>query len=244
MLTLLTYPPNFGLLSASPFCVKAIYALNAAGVAWHREDTNDPRKMPLAKLPVLRTEDRLIAGSDQIAEFVAPGGWHMDRDLTKAQAATSHSLIRMVEEHLYVLLVLDRWERDAVWPHIRDAFFAEIPTLLRGPVTRAIRKSVLRGAQAQGLGRMAWPERMARAETDLNALEGTLGDKPFLFGGAPCSADWSVAPFLGAIAATPVETPLQARVAQDARLSAYVARVDAAFGDDGAQAAVSLSGGG
>jgi len=67
MITLLTFRPAFGQPAASPFCVKAIGMLNIAGVAWQREDMDDPRKMPNQKLPVIRVNGELIADSENIA---------------------------------------------------------------------------------------------------------------------------------------------------------------------------------
>ncbi len=54
MLKLMTYKPAFGEPSASPFCTKAICLLNMSGLDWKPEYTSDPRKAPMAKLPVLR----------------------------------------------------------------------------------------------------------------------------------------------------------------------------------------------
>ena len=229
MHTLITYPAHFGQPSASPFCVKAMYALNASGVPWQREDTNDPRKMPMRKLPVLRAGDQLIAGSDQIAQFAANQGTDIDAGLTEAERACAHAVTRMVEEHLYFLLVLDRWERDEVWPTTRDAYFHEIPAVLRGFISGGLRKASLKGLQSQGLGRMTWPERLDRARADFEALDLQLGGAPFLFGTAPSLTDASVAPVLAAIASTPVETDLRRLLASFEALCAYAARVDAAF---------------
>jgi glutathione S-transferase len=230
MNSLITYPAHFGQPSASPFCVKAMYVLNACGLDWQREDTNDPRKMPLAKLPVLRAGDRLIAGSDRIAAFARETGTDPDAALSPAERAAAHGLVRMAEEHLYFLLLLDRWERREVWPSTRDAYFHEIPALLRGLISGGIRRTVLSGLRAQGLGRMGWPERLDRARADFSALEDQLGDAPFLFGAAPHLVDASVASMLAAIAATPVRTDLQTALEAFPVLGRYAARVHDAFG--------------
>ncbi len=230
MRTLITYPPAFGELSASPFCVKAIYLLNASGLPWQREDSNDPRKAPQGKFPVLRTETGLIHGSDNIADHLAEHGTDPDAALTAQDRATSHAVIRMAEEHLYFLLVLDRWDRDEVWPHICEAYFHEIPALLRPVITGGLRKTLRRGMKSQGLGRMPWSERLARANCDLSAIAARLDDTPYLFGAAPTRADAAVGAILSAITATPVATELARRVADDAVLAPYVARVRDAFG--------------
>jgi len=230
MLTLITYPGGFGQPSASPFCVKAMYLLNMSGQLWQAEFSNDPRKAPQAKFPVLRTQHGLVHDSNQIQTYLEDNGAQFNTHLSEAQKAVAHTLVRMTEEHMYFILVLDRWERMDVWPTIRDHYFKEIPSTLRGFITGGLRKSLIKGMKTQGLGRMTWEERMARVEQDLSAISTTLGDKPFLFGDQPCAADASAAAVLGAMRATPVATPLSRRLGDDALLSAYIDRADTAMG--------------
>lgn len=229
MLTLLTYPAGFGTLSVSPFCVKAMYLLTAARMDWQREDSSDPRRMPRAKLPVLRTEDRLIHDSDGIRQYLEDQGADFMPGLSEQDKARSRALIRMVEEHLYFLLVLDRWERPDVWPIVRDTYFDEIPRPVRGLITGSIRRSVLRGVRTQGLGRMTWDERMTRLDQDLAAVSVHVGNNSFLFGETPTLADCAVVPMLDAMRATPADTPVARRLRDDTQLGAYVDRGHAAL---------------
>ncbi|GGH28026.1 Glutathione S-transferase [Cribrihabitans marinus] len=229
MLTLLTYPSAFGLFSASPFCVKAAYMLKLSGHPWRRSDLLDPRKMPHRKLPVLRTPERLIADSDGIRRWLEAQGAEFDAGLSDVQKAQSRALIRMVEDHLYFQVVLDRWGNDAVWPILRDTFFTQVPALIRRPVSNAIRRSVLRGLDAQGVSRFDEGERMDRIESDLEAISAFLWQSPFLMGERPTSADLSVAPMLAAMRATPVETALTRRISGDRLLGDYIDRVDRAI---------------
>ena len=230
MLTLLTYPANFGQSSLSPFCVKAEYLLNMSGQSWQREDTNDPRNAPRGKLPVLRTPEGLVHDSDYIKTYLENKGADFDGHLSPKDLVTAHALRRMVEEHMYFTLVLDRWERDTVWPTIRETYFFEIPKILRSLIAGGLRKGLLKGMNVQGLGRLTWDERMERVEKDLDCIRAQLGDKPFLFGDKPTSFDASTASMLGAARSTPVETTLSKRVSQDALLCAYVDRAAEAMG--------------
>ena len=226
MLTLITFPPGFGSPSLSPFCAKAIYLLNLSGLEWQPEVTSDPRRMPHGKLPVLRTPEALIPDSDGIGRYLEQQGATFSAGLSDEEAGTARALIRMMEDHLYPLLLLDRWERDDVWPLVRDTCFAEIPVLLRGAITAGIRRNLLRGMETQGLARLTWEERLVRADQDLAVLRQRLETRPFLFGDVPTLADASGAAILGALRATPVDTPLSRRVSDDAELSGYVDRAD------------------
>ncbi|MCG6558105.1 glutathione S-transferase family protein [Ruegeria sp. 1NDH52C] len=226
MLTLMMFPKAFGLYSASPFCVKAAYLMQLAGQPWRRQDLNDPRQMPHRKLPVLRTPERLVPDSEGIRAWLEAQGADFDRGLSDAQRAHACALVHMAEDHLYPFLVLDRWENDAVWLVIRETFFADIPRLLRKPVTKRIRAQVLRGLDFQGAARFSDVERRDRVERSLEALTALLWQKPYLFGEYPTTADLSVAPMLAAMRATPVATPLQRRIAEDRILSEYIDRMD------------------
>ncbi len=228
MLVLYTYPAGFGQFSLSPFCVKAAALLKMSGRDWSRRDFDDPRKMPLAKLPVLNTQERLIPDSQNIRRYLESQGATFDVSLSDTQRAQSHALIRMAEEHLYFNLVLDRWGDDRVWPTIRDVYFAKVPALLRRPVADGLRRRLLRGLHTHGIARFSASERLARVEEDLRAIQICLWQGPFLMGNRPCSADLSVAPMLAAIRATPLATPLARRVAEDAQLSDYIDRLEEA----------------
>ena len=225
MITLLTYPAAAGEFSSSPFCTKAAYLLALAEKNWHREDTMDPRKMQYGKLPVIRTEERLIADSDAIREFLEADGTDFDVGLSDLDKANARAFIRMAEEHFYFHLVLDRWADDSVWSKIREIYFSSIPKPLRAIVANRLRRQLLRSMQTHGLGRFSAPERMLRIEPDLQAVAKRLWATRYLFGDCPSAADCSVAAMLGAMRATPVDTELKIRVASDALISDYIDRM-------------------
>ena len=225
MLILLTYPGTPTAFSLSPFCVKAAMLLARSGLPWQREDLSDPRRMPHQKLPVMKTEDRLIADSDGIRDWLEAQGLDFDEGLCKQDRARARALTHMAEEHLYFHVVHDRWNNDAVWPAIRDSYFSSIPRLLRGPITSNLRKTVQKGLGFQGTARFALHERLHRIDKDLRAVADLLQDRPFLMGDTICSADLSMGPMLAAMAETPVETDLTRRVTGDTELMGYIDRV-------------------
>ncbi len=229
MLTLISYPAAFGLFSASPFCVKTAYMLQQSGQRWQRSDLLDPRKMPHRKLPVLRTPERLIPDSDLIRDWLESRGADFDRGLNDTQKAQSRALIRMAEEHLYFQIVLDRWGNDTIWPILRDTFFSEVPRIVRKPVSNTIRKSVLKGLEAQGVSRFSSTQRMERIDRDLAAISAYLRQSEFLLSDYPTSADMSVGPILAAMRATPADTLLTQRIKQDKVLNDYVDRMESAI---------------
>lgn len=226
MITLLTFPAAFGQFSSSPFCVKAAYLLNMSGQMWQREDTLDPRKMPFSKLPVIRTDNRLIADSDGIRCHLEGLGVDFDQGLSPLDRANARAFTRMAEEHMYFHLVLDRWGNDDVWPIVRDTYFSSIPAFLRRVVTSKMRKTVIRGLHFQGLGRLSETERLRRLEPDIKAISARLGETDFLFGPKATGVDATVSAMLGAMAATPGDTMLKRKVANNAMLMGYVDQME------------------
>jgi glutathione S-transferase len=229
MITLITFRPAFGEAAASPFCVKAIWLLRMANVEWQREDTDDPRSYPHAKLPALRIGEKIIPDSDNIRSYLETLGADFDAGLSDMEKATSRAFIRMAEEHMYFHIVLDRWGNDDVWPVIRDHYFAIIPKLLRGFITNKLRKTVQLGMNAQGLGRLTPQQRIERLEPDLQAIVTRLWHGTYLFGEHPTAADVSVAAMLGAMRATPGTTLLKTRIAEDEVLCRYIDRMQGAM---------------
>jgi len=228
MLTLLTFPAEYGEPTATPFGVKAICLLNMSGQDW-KIGNADVRKMPKAKLPVLKVGERLIPDSENIRIYLEEQGADFDAGLSDVERAASRAFIRMAEEHLYFHLVADRWLRDDVWPITRDTFFGMIPKPMRGLITGKIRKGLRAGLYTQGIGRFTEAERAGRVAKDLHAIKLQLGDNPYLFGDSPTAADTSVCPMLSGLVSIPLPTEVSNLVKNDSVLTDYIARMRTAL---------------
>lgn len=225
-----TFGPAFGLPDASPFCAKAMCLLTMSGVEWQASPRSDSRKAPMQKLPVLIDNDQTIADSDAIRSYLDQvHGADFDQPLDDVQKATARALIRMAEEHLYFCLIYDRWKIDANWAHLKRVFFSELPAPLRAVIPALVRRSVLGSLHGQGMGRFSYAEMLQRAEKDLSAFETMIGDGPFLFSDTAVAADASVGCMLAAIAASPAETELRARVRGSGVLMEYISNFSTGF---------------
>ena len=225
MYQLITFRAGYDAFSFSPFCIKAAWLLNAAGVQWARQDENDPRKYPRGKLPCLQTEDQLIHDSGNIQTYLEDQGADFWGETSARDKATGHALIRMAEEHMYFFGAIDRWMNDAVWPHVRDAYFVDVPKIIRGIVTGGLRKNLRKGLETQGLMRLSSSEQMDRLEADLLAIATLLEGQDFLLGNAPTLPDYSVAAMLISMHKGPIETAQTKRVAGDPVLMGYITRM-------------------
>lgn len=226
MIKITVYPAAFGQPSASPFCVKSLCMLHAAGLAYEIEETADPRKAPKSKLPVIEVDGKIISDSEDIrAHIETAADIDFDENLSDRDRAISRAIIRMVEEHIYFAIVADRWLQDDNWVFVRAEFFKDIPALLRGIITSSIRKQVARQLEGQGIGRHSPAERFDRVRRDIIALRDLLADKPFMLGDRPTAVDYSVAPMLAAAIGTPIEKPMAKFIKATPNLMEYVTRV-------------------
>lgn len=225
MLTLLTFGPSFEMPSHSPFCVKAMALLNLSGRDWQPKYLSDPRKMPLGRLPVLKTaEGRLIPDSAQIEAYLEAEGADFSTGMSEMDKAQAHALTRMVEGHLVAGMAHDRWLRDDCWPIARAAFFDRVSAPMRGLVAGMIRRKVRAAMMSHGIAQFSEEERLERLGRDLDAITTTLGDKPFLFAVHPTAADAATAPVLDMIRTLPCDTGLRRLVHGNAAVMSYLER--------------------
>ncbi|WP_397541705.1 Tom37 metaxin N-terminal-like domain-containing protein [Roseovarius salis] len=228
MLTLLTFPGHGRFPSLSPFCLKAMCLLEMSGQVWVPSYVSDPSKMPCGRLPVLRTSEALIPDSDAIQAWLQTRGAGFDAGLDRAETAHAHALVTMAEEGLRHGLAHDRWLRADCWPATRKAFFGALPAPVRGPVAAHARRQIRRMLELQGTALFSESARLGRMGRDLDAVRATLGEKPYLFGDGPGTADAAIVPVLDMIRDLPCETGLREMVRGDANLVAWIDRTAAA----------------
>jgi len=222
---LFTFPPSDGEPAGSPFAIKALLFLQASGQPYSVEYLNDPRKMPKGKLPVLQVADRMIPDSEQIREYLETTfGCDFDQGLSDEQKGVSRAIIRMADEHIYFINYASRWQEDAHWDVTKQHGFDDIPKLIRGFASNAIRKGAIKQLMGQGMGRHSPAERLIRFKQDINAIAAILGDKPFLFGEAPTAADMSIVPALRFVAAFSKKNDLGDALAAIPPLVSYMDR--------------------
>ena len=230
MITLYNLPPGWGAPSLSPFCIKAIYMLNAAGVDYEIEDVDDPRRFPQGKLPAIKAGNRIIGDSDNIRAYLSEIGHDIDAHLTDQQKAEGVAWQRLCEEHLYYHQVLDRWLSPDLWPRLKKDYFGSMPFPVKHIIPYVLRRSIRAGLFYLGHARQSEKMRHARLNQDLDAIRTRLSDRVFLFGDEPSTFDASLGAMLRAMRSVPLKTPVSTRVLEDEVLVAYADRVAAAMG--------------
>ena len=223
MLILQVFAPAMGQKSPSPFTMKAIALMQMSGLDYQLKP-GDPRKGPKQKLPVLIDGSKSIPDSTHIlAHLKSMHGFDPDKNLTPEQLAIAEAFRRMIEEHLYWVLVHSRWVENG--DKIRDSFFASVPAFMRKFIFNMIVKKVKANLYGQGMGRHTPKEIYAFGATDLQAIADYLGDKPFFFGDAPTSVDATIFGMLDSIIVPPLETELKRSALAHNTLKSYHQRM-------------------
>ena len=231
MMELVTLPPAFGLRNVSPFCLKVEMLLASLDISYSHSEIADPRKAPKGKLPYLVVDGRKIADSELITEYLDQlTGGKVYAGLSPQQKGQGVALARLVEDHLYWLMVASRWLDDAWWPNVVDGFFGFVPGLLRPIASGLARKQVAKTIDLHGLGRHNLDEQKDFARRDLAALAAVVPAEGFLFGDAPGIYDFTVASMLAGAYDNKPATWFTTLAEDYPGLRDYTERVQAAVG--------------
>ena len=193
----------------------------------------DPRKAPKGKLPYIKDNGQTIADSSICIDHLKQNyGDPLGADLTPEQHGIGHAVKTMLEERTYWVLVHTRW-MDPKFQHITlNAWFGDIPGIIRGFITKKIIKDMKAGMYSHGIGRHTPEEIYAFGLKDLKAFESVLGDKPYLLGDTPSEYDATGYGFLANFMAPPFPSVMSEYIAGSKTLSAYIERVERkAFGE-------------
>ena len=137
MITLYTFGPFFGLPDGSPFVTKAMLLLKIAGLPFD-ENRDGYGMAPKGKLPYIDDDGERIADSTFIRLHIEKKyGFDFDAGLTAEQKAIAWALEKLCEDHLYWLIIVDRWLIEGNFVKGPAHFFNSLPAPLR-PLIRAM----------------------------------------------------------------------------------------------------------
>lgn len=216
-------PAMLGLPNASPFCAKLEAWLRFSGLPYEVEPVANPRRGPKGKVPFVRLDGQKIGDSDIIIDRLCARHPALPDRLKRADPR-HHAIQRMLEEHLYWVIVYSRWADDG-FDLVKLTFFGGVPPGIRDAVAWLVRGAVRRQLHAQGLGRHTADEVYDRGARDLEAAAALLPEAGFLAGEAPGRVDATAYGVLTNI----VDVDLPSRLRELGRrfpaIAAYTARV-------------------
>jgi len=219
-ITIHQFPP-FLQMQASPFGLKLETWLRMKKIPYETE-VSFTKMGPKNKVPFATIDNDVIGDSELIIDRIEK---QMDTTSSAAplqEAASNDILIRrLVEEHLYFVLMHSRWIDDDGWAAFQPLVFGHIPPLIRTLISRKIRKIVKRNLMAQGISRHSNAEIYAKGAIDIAALSDALGDKQYFMGTEPGLVDASAYGFIANLLYAPLRSPLLAAVKKHPNLVAY-----------------------
>lgn len=235
MVTVYQYIPAWNMLDISPFCVKLIAYLKMAQVP-HCCAVGNPLLAPKGKLPYIIDGENTISDSSLIIDYLIDKyGNPLDADISPAEQAQSTAFQSLFEEHLYFVLLCDRWQSPTSWATYRPILSAYGRALgFPGPLLPLFlwqaRRTVRGQIRAQGTGRFSDEERARIARRLIDAVAVQLGDRPFLLGDRPRRIDATAFAFVSGILDPPIASATQQHARQLPALSAYRDRMRERYG--------------
>jgi glutathione S-transferase len=229
MMELYVFGPGFGLPDPSPFCLKGIILMEMSGLPYTRVRGN-LQKAPKGKLPVLHDDGEVIPDTSFIRMHLERNyGIDFDKGLSAEQRGVAWAVEKMLEDHLYWMVVQERWADPANFDRGPRRFFDAVPAPLRPLVIAMVKRQIRRNLHGHGIGRHSEAERLELARRALDALAGILGGKPYLTGPDPCGADATLGAFMIAGLCEIFESPLREALREHPNLVAYAARMRARY---------------
>jgi glutathione S-transferase len=229
MITLYTFGPAFGLPDPSPFVVKAEMLLKLSGLEY-RTDTKGFTKAPKGKLPYIEDKGTIVADSTLIRlHLEQKHAIYFDKNLSPRDRGVAWAMEKMLEDHLYWVLVRSRWLVSANFERGPKHFFKAAPALLRPIIIRQVLKRVRANLHGHGLGRHTEEEINAMSARAIEAVSQVLGTNTYLMGDEPCGADATVFAFISGLLTPVFESPQRRMVEGHSNLVAYRDRMMAQF---------------
>jgi glutathione S-transferase len=221
MITLYAFGSNFGLPDPSPFVMKTEIHLKMAKLGYHREE-GAPQGAPKGKLPYIDDDGVIVADSVFIRDYLEKTYvFDFDAGLNDSQRALAWTVERMIEDHLYWIMVHARWADEDNFAKGPAHFFDQAPEAMRETIRQQGRQNVISILHGQGIGRHSVEEIGDIAERSFAALAKILGDKPYLTGERPCGTDASVFGIVAGALTPLFDTPVRAAAGRHANLVAY-----------------------
>ena len=221
MIKLYSFGPAFGLPDPSPFCMKAHMLLKMAGLEY-TSDSSGFNKAPKGKQPYIEDDGEIIADSTFIRLHIENKyGFDYNAGLDDRSAGVAWAVEKMFEDHLYWVMLNDRWSNDENFNRGPRVFFDAAPALIRPFIIAMIRKKVAKSVFSHGMGRHGTAETHILAEKAIDAAASIMGDNKYLMGDRICGADATAFAFIAGLSCQLFETPTIAMVEKHDNLVAY-----------------------
>ncbi len=226
---LFVFPKLPNLPNASPFCMKLEAYLRMAGLEYQVTHVHDGRRSGTGtnKIPYIKIDGESYSDSGLIIERLEQQLTNpIDGNLTPKQRAESLSIQRLLEEHLYFIIVYSRildpqgW---LGWSKLANEHMG-VPKLLLNLAKPLLRMQVKKHLHGQGIGRHKAETIWMLGNADVVAVSDWLDNGPYAFGTNPHVIDSCLAAFTAGVVRMPWEYPLKQAFLRHPNLIAHSER--------------------
>lgn len=226
MITLFTFPEAFGLRNVSPFCLKVEMALTYLNLDFEIALESDPRKGPKDKLPFIISDSVTFDDSELILDHldkITNGGLY--GQLTPSEIGVGTAFARLVDDHLYWMIVASRWLEDDWFINVKKGFFSNLPPVISSLVAHMARKQIRKTYHLHGLGRHTKEQQEWFARRDLQAIAAIVSEEHYIVGKRLTVYDFSVASLVAGMLDNKPATWMTNLAQEYPALSEYAERV-------------------
>ena len=226
-LRVFTFSPHWGLPSAGPFAIKLLAWLELAKIPYEQVIEDNPGKGPKGKNPWIELDGEPMGDSELIIDFLSKKyGVDLDAGLSAEQKAIGLAWRRTFEEHFHQVLEWELFVHPAGVAYIRKALVVADAAGDRATHFFDAELDVCsKQLYARGLARHAPDVIAAKGRADVDAVSAFLGDRPFLLGDQPGTADTAVFGQLAPLVYWPMETPVASHAKTLGNVVAYCDRM-------------------
>ncbi len=226
MIELHQFAPHFGLPNSSPFCMKLEAFLRMADIEYELKEVGDPSKGPNGKAPWIVDDGETIPDSRLIIKHLnRKHDYPLRKGLGDEELARHHTIIRMLDESTYWVMVYERWIAPENAPIMRDALLGSLPAPMRKLVFKLVQNKVRKSLHGQGTGRLSREEINVLGKEDIDALAHLLGDKPYFGGEKAAEVDATTMAYLAGFIKAPMTAAIVDHIKDKPNLMAYHKRM-------------------
>uniref|UniRef100_A0A1I7YVB8 GST N-terminal domain-containing protein n=1 Tax=Steinernema glaseri TaxID=37863 RepID=A0A1I7YVB8_9BILA len=200
------FPPARVVPNLSPYCLKVHTYLKAQKIP---HEVISSWKMRSAKgfLPFVELNGHQIADSQLILSAVQKT-FGIKENLSTEEAAVARAVDRMIEGSMFFTILYPKmiWNPEK-YLH-REVTNLPLPGFVTNILAKSFVKKVKRRFGGVGYGRFSKEELRDILRRDLEAIDGILGDKKFLFGDKPVVPDFTLFGHLATTYYLPYRQPL------------------------------------
>jgi hypothetical protein len=229
MIKLHSYHRNFGLINASPFCMRLEVFCKLANIEYEFTPLMNSKEMKLApkgKFPYITTKDgKKIGDSSFIIEYLTKEyNITLDNHLSDKEKAVSHAFTKLCTEELYWVILYLRWFDPKGWNITKEAYFGAAPKLLRNFIAEKIKKDLYKQFYGHGMGRHSHDEIYHLGVIGVTAIREYLGDNNFFMGDKPTTIDSCIYSFIANFM-EPIDNPVKSFILENKNLIDYCERM-------------------